>query len=102
MIFIEDHAFQRRRLGLLDDDRFFELMEWLASNPGAGKVIPGAGGLRKLRWAAKRRGKRGGLRIIYFWWIADDKILFLDIYAKNRQEDLSSEEIEQLRRRIVK
>jgi mRNA-degrading endonuclease RelE of RelBE toxin-antitoxin system len=59
-------------------------MEWLAARPDAGKVTPGSGGLRKLRWSAKCHGKRGGARVIYFWWIANDKILLLDIYAKGK------------------
>ncbi len=101
MIFIEDHGFQKRRKGLLDDDELFGLMESLAVHPEAGKVIPGSGGLRKLRWAAKGHGKRGGVRVIYFWWLSDDKILLLDVYAKGRQEDLAADEIEKLRRKVI-
>ncbi len=66
MIFIEDHGFQKRRKGLLEDDELFALLEWLTVQPGAGKVIPGSGGLRKVRWAVKGHGKRGGARVIYF------------------------------------
>lgn len=101
MIFIEDHGFRKRRTGLLDEEGLFELMEWLAVHPGAGKVIPGGGGLRKMRWAARGRGKRGGARFIYFWWIADDTILLLDFYAKSQQEDLAAAEIEKLKLRII-
>ena len=101
MIFIEDHGFQKRRKGLLDEEDLFAFMEWLATHPEAGKVIPAAGGLRKVRWATKGRGKRGGLRIIYFWWIATDKILLLDIYSKSQQEDLAAAEIEKLKKRII-
>jgi hypothetical protein len=102
VIFIEDHGFRQRRKGLLDDDGLFELMEWLTVRPGAGKVIPGAGGLRKLRWAAKGHGKRGGVRVIYLWWISDDRVLLLDIYAKGHQDDLTDAEIKKLKQRIVK
>ncbi len=101
MIFIEDHGFQKRRKGLLDDDELFLLIEWLAVNPGGGRVIPGAGGLRKLRWAAKGHGKRGGIRVIYFWWLADDKILLLDIYAKSNKENLTADELKELKRKII-
>src|SRR5438477_11235081 len=101
MIFIEDDGFQRRRKGWLDDEELFALMEWLAVRPDAGKVIPGSGGLRKMRWAAKGHGKRGGARVIYFWWMADDKILLLDVYAKGKQEDLAADEIEKLKRKII-
>ena len=101
MIFIEDHGFQKRRKGLLDDEDLFELLEWLAAHPEVGKVIPGSGGLRKVRWAAKGHGKRGGVRVIYFWWVADDRILLLDVYAKGDQGDLAAGEIEQLRRKVI-
>ena len=63
---------------------------------------PSSGGLRKVRWAAKGHGKRGGVRVIYFWWIADDNILLLDIYAKGEQEDLTADEIAKLRRKVIK
>ena len=97
MIFIEDDGFQRRCKGLLDDEELCALMDWLAERPDAGKVIPGSGGLRKLRWAAKGHGKRGGARMIYYWVVARDRILMLDIYAKNEKEDLSAGELKQLR-----
>jgi hypothetical protein len=101
VIFIEDHGFQKRRKGLLDDDELFAFMDWLAVHPAAGKIIPASGGMRKLRWAAKGRGKRGGLRVIYFWWITSDKILLLDIYDKSQQEDLATEEIKKLKQKII-
>jgi hypothetical protein len=60
-------------------------------------VIPQSGGLRKLRVAAKGHGKRGGARIIYYWVVARDRILLLDIYAKNEKEDLAPAEVQRLR-----
>ena len=101
MIFIEDQGFQKRRKGLLDDDELFELLEWLAVRPDVGKIIRGSSGLRKVRWAAKGHGRRGGVRVIYFWWMADDKILLLDIYAKGKQENLAAAEILKLRRKVI-
>jgi len=101
MIFIEDHVFEKRRKGLLDDDEFFEFLQWLLVHPQTGKVIPGSGGLRKIRWAARGHGKRGGVRILYFWWIADEKVLLLDIYAKAEKENLSANEIGNLRRKVM-
>ena len=101
MIFIEDHGFQKRRKGLLDEDELFLLMAWLAGHPETGKVIPESGGMRKIRWAAKGHGKRGGVRVIYFWWMASDKILLLDIYAKSAQEDLAAGEIKKMKQRII-
>jgi hypothetical protein len=101
MIFIEDQGFQKRRKGLMEDEELFRLMEWLAVHPESGKVIPASGGLRKVRWAAKGHGKRGGARIIYFWWISANRILFLDIYAKGDQENLGAAEIEELKRKVT-
>ncbi|HUR47562.1 MAG TPA: hypothetical protein VMZ27_16890 [Candidatus Saccharimonadales bacterium] len=101
MVFIEDYDFQKRRKGLLNDDELFELMSWLATNPGVGKIIPGSGGLRKVRFAAKGRGKRGGVRVIYFWWISDAKVLLLDIYSKNEQTDVSTDKLSKLKRKVM-
>ncbi|MEO6184563.1 MAG: type II toxin-antitoxin system RelE/ParE family toxin [Verrucomicrobiota bacterium] len=101
MIFIEDSDFYKRRSKLLDEDEFFRFVVWLMSKPGAGNVIPGSGGLRKVRWAAKGRGKRGGVRVIYFWWIADEKILLLDIYSKNAKENLTNDELKKLKGKIA-
>jgi hypothetical protein len=101
MIFIEDHGFQKRRKGLMEDEELFRLLEWLAVHPELGKVIPASGGLRKVRWAGKGHGKRGGVRIIYFWWISADRILLLDVYAKSEQENLAASKIEELKRKVT-
>lgn len=101
MIFIEDHSFQKRRKGVLDDEELFGLMEWLAVHPDAGKVMPRSGGLRKVRWFAKGQGKRGGARVIYFWWIGQDRILLLDVYVKGEQENLTAAEMQKLRQKIT-
>ena len=66
MVFIEDHQFARNRQGIMDDEELIELFQWLETHPESGKVVRGSGGLRKLRWAAGGRGKRGGARVIYF------------------------------------
>jgi hypothetical protein len=64
----------------------------------AGAVIPGSGGLRKVRWSLAGTGKRGGLRVIYYWAVAQDRILMLLIYSKNERDDLSAEQVRTLRR----
>ena len=86
---------------MLDEDELFAFMEWLAVHPEAGKVIPQSDGLRKVRWAAKGHGKRGGVRVIYFWWLAQDRILLLDVYAKSQQEDLTAAEIKKLTTKMI-
>jgi hypothetical protein len=63
-------------------------------------LIPGSGGLRKLRWSLRNKGKRGGLRVIYYWEPAAELIYLLFLYPKNQQEDLSPDQLKLLRRII--
>ena len=97
MVFEEFPPFTRRVLELLEDEDLAQVQALLLTRPDAGKVIPKSGGLRKLRVAAKGHGKRGGARMIYYWVVAHDRILLLDIYAKNEKEDLSAAELKLLR-----
>jgi hypothetical protein len=90
MIFIEFRAFSRRRAELLDDESFRALQRVLLENPEAGAEIKGTGGLRKLRWAVEGHGKRGGVRVIYIPLRTRAVILFLLLYQKNEQEDLTA------------
>ncbi len=75
-----------------------QLIAFLGLNPTAGVVVPGTGGVRKLRWAVPGRGKRSGARVIYYFHNDSSPLLALDIYAKNVQEDLTEEQKKQLRR----
>ena len=77
---------------LMSDDERFALVDYLASNPSAGDLIPGAGGVRKLRWALQGRGKRGGARVIYYFHCEDVPLFALTAYAKNQRADLSDAE----------
>ena len=97
MVFEEFAPFTRRVMDLLDEEDLARVQGLLLVRPDAGKIIPKSGGLRKLRVAAKGHGKRGGARMIYYWVVAHDRILMLDIYAKNEQEDLSAGELKLLR-----
>jgi len=85
----ETPLFTKRVPELMDDDEYALLQAALIVNPQLGAVIPGAGGIRKVRWSGSDRGKRGGTRVIYFAAVAHDTILMLYIYPKNEQEDLS-------------
>lgn len=69
-----------------------ELIEHLARNPRDGDEIPGTGGLRKLRWGSKNKGKRGGLRVIYYFYNEIAPVFLLTVYGKNVQEDLTQEQ----------
>jgi len=60
-----------------------------------------SGGMRKLRWAGSGRGKRGGLRVIYYWWVAKDRISMLLVYPKNEMDDLTADQVKQLKNQMV-
>ena len=68
--------------------------------PEQGSVIPGSGGLRKVRWKAKGKGKRGGVRVIYYWITEDDKIYMLMLYGKSDQADLTPTQSRILRKLV--
>jgi hypothetical protein len=101
-LFVEAPAFSRYRENYLDDEGFRELQQALAGNPEVGDLIPGAGGVRKLRWADARRGKgkRGGLRIVYYCFLSDEEIWLLTLYGKDVASDLSKDEKAQLKRAL--
>jgi hypothetical protein len=90
-VFVELPAFERHRATYLDDDSFRELQNLLMLNPAAGDLIQGTGGLRKLRFTDARRnkGKRGGLRIIYYWWDSGLQFWLFTLYDKNEMSDLT-------------
>lgn len=90
--FVELPAFERHREKYLDDVGFQALQVELMRNPEAGDVIEGTGGLRKLRFADSRRGKgkRGGLRVIYYWWSAGPQFWLFAIYDKDELADLTA------------
>ena len=96
MEFVETSIFTQRIATLLTDDEYYDLQARLAEHPKAGDVIPGAGGLRKLRWRASGRGKRGGLRIIYYCW-SEDRLYMIFTYDKTEQGDLTHEQLKTLR-----
>jgi hypothetical protein len=99
MEFIEAPAFSRHLPEYLDDAGYRALQTELARNPELGDVMPGTGGLRKVRWADRRRGKgrRGGLRIIYFYFEFEQRIWLVTLYGKDEAADLSAKEKKTLR-----
>jgi mRNA-degrading endonuclease RelE of RelBE toxin-antitoxin system len=101
MVFIESPIFSRRVAELLDDDELAAL-EWaLTLHPEAGVVIPGTGGVRKLRWGAEGRGKRGGLRVVYYWRDQQGEIWLLTVYDKHEQENIPAHVLKALREELM-
>jgi hypothetical protein len=98
MVFQETPIFSRLIKELMDDELYRELQNVLVESPDAGDVIEGTGGLRKLRWKLPGMGKRGGVRVIYYWRISEDQILMLFVYPKSAKDDLSAAERKQLRK----
>ena len=92
--FIEAPTFTAKVADYLEDDGYRALQLFLAGDPEAGDVMPGTGGFRKLRWADRRRGKgkRGGLRVIYYHLSADAQIWLMTLYDKDEMADLSAAE----------
>lgn len=101
MVFVETPIFTKRILLYLDDEDYGRMQALLSVQPDAGDLIRGSGGIRKLRWAGSGRGKRGGLRIIYYWWVAKDRISLLLAYPKNEQDDLSADELKRLKNQLL-
>lgn len=97
--FVEAPTFTALVAEYLEDDDYRALQLFLASDPEAGDVIPGTGGFRKLRWPDRRRGKgkRGGLRVIYYHLAADAQIWLITVYDKGEMADLSAAEKRQLK-----
>jgi hypothetical protein len=100
MRFVETPVFTERLREVFEDEAYRALQVALVLRPGQGAVIPGGSGLRKLRWAAAGRGKRGGLRIIYYWAPREDTVYMLYLYAKNEQGDLSRTQVRLLARLV--
>jgi len=88
MIFKETSVFTRQISKLISDDAYREFQQ---------DLIKGSGGLRKIRWRSATGGKRGGIRVIYYWQVADSEIFLLLAYGKTEKEDLSAKEIKILK-----
>ena len=98
--FVETQLFTRLVAEYLNDDDYTALQSTLIRNPDAGTVIPGSGGIRKLRWAASGRGKRGGYRVIYYLRRAEEQIWMLTIYPKNVTDNIPSQMLRRIREEL--
>ena len=101
-VFIELPAFERYRDDYFDDDDFGWLQGALMANPEAGDLIEGTGGLRKLRFGDRRRakGKRGGLRVIYYYWTGGPEFWLFTLYDKDEMSDLAPKRRALFRERV--
>ncbi len=97
MLIIETPIFTHRIYQFISDNEYRLLQRQLIAKPDFGKVIVGSGGLRKIRWSIGERGKRGGIRVIYYWSPARDTVLMLFVYSKNEQDNLTSAQLRKLK-----
>ena len=95
--FIESSIFAKLLPNYLADDDYRVLQIFLIANPEAGKIIPGSGGVRKLRWSVVGRGKRGGMRVIYYLKSKNGEIWLLTLYSKSRLENIPGHILKQLK-----
>ena len=104
IVFVETTVFSRQRALYLSDEDYLHLQSILLRRPAAGVVIPDSGGLRKLRWRDARRGKgkRGGLRVIYYYWQLNAQVWFISLYDKDRKDDMTARDKQQFRAEILR
>ncbi len=100
MRFVETPVFTASLRGTLSDEAYRALQVALLLRPEQGARMPGSGGLRKVRWTGSGRGKRGGVRILYYWHPAEETFYMLLVYAKNVQDDLTTAQLKRLRRLV--
>ena len=92
MRFVETPIFTKEVRLVLSDDEYRSIQTALMLRPEQGPIIRGTGGLRKIRWSGSGRGKRGGLRLIYYWDEATETIYMLYVYRKSRQDDVTPQQ----------
>jgi hypothetical protein len=100
MRFVETPVFTKQVVELLADDEYRALQSSLIMRPEQGAVIPGGGGVRKIRWGVKGTGRRGGLRAIYYWYRPDETFMMLFAYPKSMQDNLTPGQLKILRQYV--
>ncbi|MCX6550635.1 MAG: type II toxin-antitoxin system RelE/ParE family toxin [Acidobacteria bacterium] len=98
--FIETKLFTSLVQRYLADDDYAALQQTLVANPDAGDLIRGSGGVRKLRWGVAGRGKRGGVRVIYYLRSHQDEIWMLTVYAKNEEASIPGHVLKKIKEEI--
>lgn len=102
MQFTELPLFEKYVYDYLNDDEYAAFQWDIAQHPNAGNLIKGGGGIRKIRWMTKGKGKRGGVRIIYYHYVSRCEIILMLIYGKNEMNDISPETLKYLRKELPK
>jgi hypothetical protein len=100
MVIVETPIFTKLINEIMSDDEYKELQEALVIKPDLGVLIKNSGGLRKVRWSVDGRGKRGGVRIIYYWMTENEQLYMMYIFPKNTQENLTDAQTKALRQII--
>lgn len=100
MEFIEATAFTKHVHDYLSDDEYHGLQNYLLRYPEAGKIVPGSGGVRKVRWRMAGKGKSGGVRVIYYFKKQDDEIWLLTIYSKSEVENIPAHILREIAKEI--
>jgi hypothetical protein len=94
---VETRQFATRATKIWSEEELDAFTSYIAANPEAGDIVAGTGGVRKVRWSSQGRGKRGGVRIIYFFHSEASPLFLLDLYAKNQQSDLNAQDKKELK-----
>ena len=97
---VETSTFVKMAATYWDEDERLEFISWLAAVPDAGAVVPGSGGVRKVRWSRSGTGKRGGVRVVYFNTSGSGETWLLLLYAKGTQENIASHVLRSIREQI--
>lgn len=100
MVFIETSMFTKLILQYLSDDEYHALQWYLHQHPDTGDIVKGSGGVRKVRWAQPGKGKRGGIRVIYFWKVSASEIWLLTLYSKNEKSTMPGHILKQIAQEI--
>ncbi len=100
MEFIETTAFTKYVYEYLSEEEYLGLQIFLLRYPEAGKIVPGSGGVRKVRWSISGRGKSGGVRVIYYFKRQDAEIWLLTIYSKSEKENIPAHILRQIAKEI--
>jgi mRNA-degrading endonuclease RelE of RelBE toxin-antitoxin system len=101
MEIVETSIFTKEIMRILSDEEYREFQNFLVAHPESGDVIKGSGGLRKIRWKVKGRGKSGGIRTIYYYRSSESLLLMIFVYEKSKTEDLTPRQIEILKKTFM-